>query len=547
MLRRLRIENLVLIRQADLSFLPGLNAMTGETGAGKTIAVQAFGLLSGARAEAKMIGPHGAEAYVEGEFDLPEGLLEDEAFSVLRDLRPEDETGLTLARRVLADGRSRAYAWGRGIAREDMVAIGERLLSLSGQFESRRLAKPSYQMDLLDAFSGDEQLVRRVECAKAWKRMTEARRRRDEILADRAGHDARLEELKLLVEATADFADGEEKTLSIERTRLLRVNDLAIAAQEAAEALAPELIDTAGAADMAGSAERALADLRTIDPLLDSVAADITSAEEGLRDAASQLRGYLSSLEAEPGRLEWIEGRLLRFQEAQRRFKVADYDALLLARDEAVSELDAAEAGEDPLARAEEALGASQAVYDGLTSAMREARSRASKGFSDAVHQELKQLGMGDGKLQVDLKEHAPGPRGIDEVAFLIKPNPGLPFAPIAQTASGGELSRIALALRVVSHAQSGEGTIVFDEIDAGVGGVTAHAVADSLKRLAGKAQLIAITHLPQIASVAQAHLAVTKVPGNPTQTEISLLDDDARKDEISRMLGGAEFLESVS
>jgi DNA repair protein RecN (Recombination protein N) len=153
---------------------------------------------------------------------------------------------------------------------------------------------------------------------------------------------------------------------------------------------------------------------------------------------------------------------------------------------------------------------------------------------------------MGDGELKVELAEKSPGPRGRDEVTFLVKPNAGLPFAPVAQTASGGELSRIALALRVVSHTQSQEGTIVFDEIDAGVGGVTAHAVADSLRRLGERDQVIAITHLPQIASVAATHLAVEKVPGDPTQTKIKALDDKGQKAELERMLGGSEFLSRV-
>jgi DNA repair protein RecN (Recombination protein N) len=155
---------------------------------------------------------------------------------------------------------------------------------------------------------------------------------------------------------------------------------------------------------------------------------------------------------------------------------------------------------------------------------------------------------MGDGELKVELGERAPGPRGRDEVSFLVKPNAGLPFAPVAQTASGGELSRIALALRVVSHAQSGEGTIVFDEIDAGVGGgQTGQAVADSLRRLGERAQVIAITHLPQIASVAGTHLVVTKVAGDPTQTEVSALDGEQQRAELERMLGGSEFLAAVS
>src|SRR5215207_10322482 len=181
MLRRLRIENLVLIREAELALAPGLNAITGETGAGKTILAQAIGLLLGAKGDAGFVGPGAEEAYVEAEFDLPSGLFDDEGLEALAELRPEDEEGLVIARRVFADGRTRAYAWGRSAPREDLAAAGGRLLSMSGQFEQRRLARPSYQLDVLDSFVGDDQLHLRSELRTAWRELGAARRRHDEL------------------------------------------------------------------------------------------------------------------------------------------------------------------------------------------------------------------------------------------------------------------------------------------------------------------------------------------------------------------------------
>src|SRR5437870_766844 len=180
MLRRLRIENLVLIREAELELAPGLNAITGETGAGKTILAQAVGLLLGAKGDAAFLGPAADEAYVEAELELPAGLLDGDGLGSLADLRPHDEEGLVLARRVFADGRTRAYAWGRAAAREDLAAAGERLIAMSGQFEQRRLARPSYQLEVLDRFAGDEQLRRRAELRIAWRELQAARRRHDE-------------------------------------------------------------------------------------------------------------------------------------------------------------------------------------------------------------------------------------------------------------------------------------------------------------------------------------------------------------------------------
>src|SRR5438552_8903193 len=181
MLSRLRIENLVLIREADLSLAPGLNAITGETGAGKTILAQAIGLLLGAKGDAAYVGPGAEDAYVEAELDPPPGLLEEEGFEALAELRPEDEEGLVLARRVFADGRTRAYAWGRSAAREDLAAAGERRIAMSGQFEQRRLARRSYQLDVLDAFAGEEQAARRAQLRAAWRELAAARRRHEEL------------------------------------------------------------------------------------------------------------------------------------------------------------------------------------------------------------------------------------------------------------------------------------------------------------------------------------------------------------------------------
>jgi DNA repair protein RecN (Recombination protein N) len=202
LLRRLRIENLVLIREADLEPGSGLNAITGETGAGKTILAQAIGLLLGAKGDASFVGPGAEEAYVEAEFDVPAGLLDEDELEALADLRPEDEEGLVLARRVFADGRTRAYAWGRSAAREDLAAAAERLIAMSGQFEQRRLARSSYQLDVLDAFVGEEQLRLRAELRAAWRKLGAARRRHDELRGGVEAEESRLVELRALVEDT---------------------------------------------------------------------------------------------------------------------------------------------------------------------------------------------------------------------------------------------------------------------------------------------------------------------------------------------------------
>ena len=544
MLRRLRIENLVLIREAELVLTPGLNAITGETGAGKTILAQAIGLLLGARGDAALVGPDGDEAYVEVELDPPPGFFDDEETAALAELRPEDEEGLVLARRVFPDGRTRAYAWGRSAAREDVAAAAERLVAMSGQFEQRRLARPAYQLDLLDGFAGDEQLRRRATLRAAWRELGVARRRHDELTRDAAAAEARLVELRALVEDTEGLEPGTEASLRAERERLRHVTELAEGVAAAGEALAPE--DGEGASGLVAHAERAIAPLERLAPELERAGNELRDVELRLRETASELRAFLASLEAEPDRLEQIESELDRIAETRRRFRCESYEELLARAAEARAELEALEGGTDPAAAAAQALAEAEAKVGTLAEELRAARRKAADPFAAAVSQELQGIGLGEGEFRVELAEREPSAGGADEVSFLIRPNTGLPFAPVAETASGGELSRVALALRAVAHAGAGEPTIVFDEIDAGIGGRTAHAVAEALGRLAERAQVLTITHLPQIASAAETHFRVEKVPGDPTHTRIERLAESARREEVERMLGGAEFIEAV-
>ena len=540
MLRRLRIENLVLIREADLEPAPGLNAITGETGAGKTILAQAIGLLLGAKGDAAFVGPGAEEAYVEAEFELPPGLLEEEGLETLAELRPADEDGLVLARRVFADGRTRAYAWGRSAAREDLAAASERLIAMSGQFEQRRLARVSYQLDVLDAFCGEEQLRLRAELRAAWRALVAARRRHEELSQGADAEGARLAELRALVEDTEDLVPDEEDSLRGERERLRHLTELAEAANTALEALTPD--EGEGAAGLAASAERSLAPVAEIAPELARAAGELRDAGLRLGETALELRRFLDTLEAEPDRLEQVEAGLERIADAKRRFRCESYGELLARAAEARAELAALGEGVDPLSAASEALAAAEQKVRSLSDRLRKKRRAAVEPFAEAVEAELHGIGLGDGEFRAELDEREPGPGGADTVRFLIRPNAGLPFAPVAETASGGELSRIALAIAAVAGGE----TMVFDEIDAGIGGQTAHAVGETLRRLGERAQVITITHLPQIASLAERHFSVEKIPGDPTHTRIEQLAEEERQEEIRRMLGGQEFLQTV-
>jgi DNA repair protein RecN (Recombination protein N) len=486
------------------------------------------------------VGPDGDEAYVEAELDPPPGFFDDDELGALAELRPQDEDGLVLARRVFPDGRTRAYAWGRSAAREDVAAAAERLIAMSGQFEQRRLARPAYQLDVLDAFAGDEQQRRRSELRMAWRELAAARRRHDELTQDAAAAEARLAELRALVEDTEGLETTTEDELRAERERLRHVTELAEGVAAAGEALAPD--DGDGAAGLAATAERAVAPLEGLAPELERAGNELRDVELRLRETASELRAFLASLEAEPDRLEHVEAELDRIAAARRRFRCETYQELLARSAEARTELQALDAGADPVAAAAEALAEAEATVQKLAAELRSSRTEAAEPFAAAVAEELQGIGLGEGEFRVELRERDPGPTGADEAAFLIRPNAGLPFAPAAETASGGELSRIALAIAAVGGGE----TMVFDEIDAGIGGHTAHAVGEALRRLAARAQVITITHLPQIASVADRHFRVEKVPGDPMHTTIDELAEDERRDELTRMLGGEQFISAV-
>ena len=461
MLRRLRIENLVLIREAELDFAPGLNAITGETGAGKTILAQSIGLLLGARGDAAMIGHGGEETYVEAEFDGESEQLEE--------LRPDGEPGLVLARRIFKDGRTRAYAWGRAAAREDVAAAAEQVLAMSGQFQQRRLARPSFQLDVLDAFADNAEP--RAELRAAWRELLAARRRHEELAEGAARRAERLDELRALVEDTDGLEPGTETELREERERLRHLEELVAGTAAAVEALAPE--DGEGAAGLTGLAERAVSPLETLAPELARAGDELRDVELRLRETASELRSFMDALGAEPGRLEQIEAELEGISDAKRRFRCADYEELLARATDAKAELAALDAGADPAEMAAKALTQAEARVQELAEALHAEREQAAPRFAEAVSAELAGLGLGDGEFQALVSPRDAGPTGLDEVKFLIRPNPGLPLAPVAETASGGELSRIALAIAVVA----GGDTLVFDEMDAGIGGETATAV----------------------------------------------------------------------
>jgi DNA repair protein RecN (Recombination protein N) len=537
-LKELSVENLLLIERARLELAPGLNVLTGETGAGKTVLAHALDLLLGGRPRAGIVRPGAAEAYVEGVFALPTELQRERG-----ELLPADAEEVVLARRVGADGRTRAYLNGRTAAVGDLRALGERLVAFYGQHEHRKLTLAAAQLEILDGFCGPAQAGRLGECAQAHH---EVRRLEGELEGLRELGDARERELDLLEHELAEIdaaapQEGEEERLRAARERLRRLDSLRLAAGQGAEALSPESsTDAHGAQALLARAAACLDAPAGVDSALDQLAerAHALAIEAG--DLAGALRDYGQALEGEDGSLEEVEERLQRLERLQRKHgcsTAAVLDHAARARERREQLLGA----EVAFAQSTEALQAARGVYEEHVQALRVARQEAAPRLTEAVSAQLAALAMGEATFAVALTPREGGPQGGDAVEFTIAPNPGVAAGALREIASGGELSRVMLALMSVAHAHS-QAALVFDEVDAGIGGHTARAVGERLRELSGARQVICITHLPQIASLAQRHFSVVKdTTADPTCATVVQLGERQTVAELVRMLGAAE------
>ncbi|HVF78573.1 MAG TPA: DNA repair protein RecN [Solirubrobacteraceae bacterium] len=536
MLCELRVENLLLIERAELRLAPGLNVLTGETGAGKTVLAHALDLLLGGRAKPGIVRPGAAEAYVEGVFELPEAL-----FSELGERLPADAAEVVLARRIGADGRTRALVNGRSATVTDLRGLAEPLITFYGQHEHRKLTLAGAQLDILDGFCGDAQLARRTEVAAACAAAREAEAALAELreLAGARERELDLLDFELAEIDAAEPSEEEALALRAERDRLQHVELLRGAALTAAEAAGA---DEAGVASMLASAGRSFLSARGIDPALDALGERWRALTYETGDLARELRAYAEGIGAEPGRLDAVEERLTVLDRLERKHGGTIAGVLAHAevcRARRADVVDAEVAIEAAAARLDQALAALAAG----SATLRKARAAAGPKLARAVRARLDELAMKGAAFEVTLEERAAGPTGADVVEFLIAPNPGVPAGPLRETASGGELSRVMLALMGVAAtgglAAGGGATLVFDEVDAGIGGQTARAVGDQLRDLAAERQVICITHLPQVASLAARHFSIAKDTDRETaRTTVSELRGDDVVRELVRMLG---------
>src|SRR4051794_8409442 len=543
MLRELRIENLLLIERAELRLGGGLNAITGETGAGKTVLAHSLDLLMGGKAKARIVRPGATEAWVEGVFDLPSGLLDQPELAELAARLPEGAEEVVLGRRVSASGRTGAFVAGRAAAGADLKLLGGSLLAFFGQHEHRRLTISSAQLEILDGFAGPEHLAARLEYERVHREvgrlsaeLAELREREGSRERDLDLHRYELSE----IEAVGPGPPGGEQMAS-ERERLRHAEGLREAAGAAHAAVAGAEEDGGGAAAALSRAETALQPAAGFDSSLDGIAERVAALAVELGDVSSELRGYAEAVEADPGTLQAIEERLEAIDRLERKHG-GSVESVLAHAERCRAEIARLERAEERTAEAEAALAEAEARRTDLGKSLSSGREAAVGPLQERVAAELDQLSMPGATLGVVLEPDPDGygPSGRETVELQVAPNPGIEPAPLRDAASGGELSRVMLALSSLGRAASA-GTVVFDEIDAGIGGNTARVVGERLRSLGRDRQVICITHLPQVASLADTHFRLEKdVEGKQTRAAVERLEGEEVVAEIRRMLGGA-------
>lgn len=546
MLTALSIRDVVLIDRLDLTFEDGLCVLTGETGAGKSILLDALGLALGARADSGLVS-HGAEravvtAVLEIAADHPaRALLVEQGFD-----DPGDE--LVLRRTLQADGRSRAFVNDQPASVGLLRQIGETLIEIQGQFEPRGLIDPATHRVLLDSFGGLDAEARAVRDAHgAWRDATKAREDA-ESAASAAARDREFLEHSVAELTQLDPQAGEEEELAEKRTRLMHAEQLV----EAMNAASAELSGGRSVEDALQTAQKHLA--RVIDKAggaLDGMLKALERAALEVADAARELEAAGSAIDLEQHGLEEIEERLFSLRAIARKHQVA-VDDLAGLRDRMAGQLALVHDRNEAVGRLKQSEADARSRYRELARALGAARRAAAVRLDEAVNAELPPLRLDKARFATSIEERAEdawGADGTDRISFLVSTNPGAPEGPLSKVASGGELSRIMLALKVVAAEPGDVPTLVFDEVDANVGGATADAVGERLARLARSLQVLVITHSPQVAARGSDHLRVEKEDakgGDVTVTRVSRLDEIARREEVARMLSGAAITDEA-
>ncbi|MFF4232288.1 DNA repair protein RecN [Streptomyces sp. NPDC001820] len=558
-LEEMRIRSLGVIDDAVVELSPGFTAVTGETGAGKTMVVTSLGLLLGGRADPALVRIGAKSAVVEGRISVPAGgaaaVRAEEAGAEL------DDGTLLISRTVSAEGRSRAHLGGRSVPIGMLSELADELVAVHGQTDQQGLLRPARQREALDRYAGGAVTGPHAKYVAAYRRLRAVSVELDELTtrARERAQEADLLRYGLNEIAGVEPRPGEDVELAAEAERLGHAEALASAASVAHGALAgnPEDPEGVDATTLVAGAGRALDAVRSHDPALAALADRMGEISILLGDVAGELAGYADNLDADPLRLAAVEERRAALTALTRKYGgTGEGVTAVLAWSEAGAErLTELDGDDDRIGELTAERDALRGELSGLAQALTDARTEAAARFAEAVTAELASLAMPHARVSFDIRQTedpegvevggrpvAYGPSGVDEVELLLAPHPGAPPRPIAKGASGGELSRVMLAVEVVFAGTDPVPTYLFDEVDAGVGGKAAVEIGRRLAKLAKSAQVVVVTHLPQVAAFADRQLLVEKTnDGSVTRSGVTVLEGEDRVRELSRMLAGQE------
>ena len=542
MLNHIRIRNFAIIDHLDLDFKDRLTTLTGETGAGKSILLGALGLLLGDRADSDSVRAGSSKAEISAEFDIS-NLNEVQQWLNQKELDADGDC--LLRRRLGADGRSRAFINGSPVPLQDMKQLGEMLVDIHGQHEHQSLMKPVMQRQLLDDYAGHRQLLQDVgDVYNEWQQQLQKLQTLETACKDK---NDRLDLLRYQVNELESLAleEGEVEKLQHEHQLLANADQLNENASSALLALydADENSIHTQISQQAAKIESMLDSDDSLSPAFDMLNEAMVQIEE----TASLLRDYKDNLNSDPQRFNEVESRLGIIHDLSRKHNVEAHqlNSLYQTLCDELSELDSAD---ENLASLKQTVEALQKKYQTLAGKLSDSRARTAKKLNTTISQSMQTLGMSGGQFKIQLSQRdTPSAHGLDQVEYLVSTNAGQPFRALAKTASGGELARISLAIQMITAQQGRIPTLIFDEVDSGVGGGIAEIVGKHLRALGESRQVLCITHLPQVASQAHHHMQVYKnTDGKETHTEIIPLQMEQRVDEISRMLGGLEITQQT-
>lgn len=546
MLSVLHIENIAVIESADIAFSAGFNALTGETGAGKSIVVDAMGAVTGERASRDLIRTGSGSALVTGVFSGVGALP-----WFAENAREPDENGeVLLQRQIMADGKNLCRVNGLPVTVTQLRALGRQLLNIHGQHDGQQLLDESCHLGYLDRFGGTEGLLEDYRAAYGALRALE--RRMDALRMDEAEKARKVDSLQFQIGELerAELTPGEEEALMARRELLRSAADLAQAAEEAHYALSGDEEDSAGAVALLMEAEQALGRVSGVSPALDELCQRLTECRCLAQDAADSARDARGSFDFEPGELDQLEGRLDRLYRLKKKYGSSE-EEMLDYLDRCRRELDEIQFAGDTLLRLEQERTKALQEAKRRAKALSEARKQAGEALQTRIQTELAQLDMPRVRFQAALSpvesDSGLDDTGMDAVRFLMSANVGEDLKPIQKIASGGELARIMLALKNVLAENDDVGTLVFDEVDTGVSGRAAQKVAEKLAQVARHKQVLCVTHLPQLAAMADVHFSVEKGEKNGrTFTAVEELDRPRRQAELARLTAGDRVTQSA-